>query len=154
MSAVATATAAFLAAASIVAAPAIITAETERAQLSVAITDLANLAAAQQISIAIDGLYAPSLDALRDSDVYGVEGLSLNVDLRSDGAEVFYAPTGDRTGYVIGTLLPNGGGVVLSSDENSNAVWCETFAVECVAQVTDRVELINAVPQWVPIAPR
>lgn len=154
MSAATTTVSSIVAISAILSAPSIIAEETERAQLSNASTDLANLATAQQLSIAIDGLYAPSLDALLDSAAYGVEGLSVKVELRSDGAEVFYAPSADRSEYLLGSLLPNGGGVIVASNENKDAVQCTSYSAECAAQVTTSVELINTVPQWETIAPR
>ena len=154
MSAATIAVSSIVAVSAILAAPSIITEETERAQLSNALTDLANLATAQQLSIAIDGLYAPSLDALLDSAAYDVDGMSIQVDLRSDGTEVFYIPTADRSEYLLGSLLPNGAGVIVSSSENTHAVQCESYSAECAALVTTSVELINTVPRWVTIAPR
>jgi hypothetical protein len=102
--------------------------------------DLVNIHNIQSISLANDGLYAPSLDSL----VNGEFGLA--VTFRVD-SEVAYMINADRSHYLAATILPSGG-VVVRSDE-SGPIVCAEYTAECIAQVTADAELLAASPHWV-----
>lgn len=103
-------------------------------------SDLANMGTVQELSIANDAHYAPSLDSLVD----GQFGQSVNFRKNS---KIAYMVNADRTHYLAATSLPSGE-VVVRSDE-TRPVTCADYTAECVAQVTADAELLAASPHWV-----
>lgn len=110
------------------------------AEAVVANTDFGNIRQVQQLAVAVDGNFAPSLDWLTDNE-FGVQ-----VELRKD-AESFYAASASGKAFIFASKLSSGG--VLVASDSADAVTCDEYTTECVVQVTDDAELINAVPVWV-----
>jgi len=109
--------------------------------LSGGVNDLANIAQVQQISIASDGMYAPSLESLTDGS------LGLVVEPVPE-SQVAYAVNSDRSHFLVATLAPGSDMVVIQSDTASRAVTCESLTLACVSEVTDDAELLAASPTW------
>jgi hypothetical protein len=111
------------------------------AESSVAVNDLANIRQVQQLSVANDGFYAPSLRSLTD-DEFGQ-----SVQPRK-GSEVSYLTNEARTHYVAATRLPTGQ-VIVSSDEKSGWTTCDSYGATCLAHVSSDASLVDASPSWV-----
>lgn len=111
------------------------------AQASKGASDLDDVHQVQQLSIANDGAYAPSLQALTGGDL----GLKLSP---RKGSEVAYMVGESRQGYVFAEKLTSGR-VVVGSDTGEDAVTCDALTPECIAKVSTDPELISAVPEWV-----
>ena len=110
------------------------------AQALTGASNLSNIHTVQQLSIANDGLYSPSLDSL----VNGGFGMGVSF---SEGSRVAYLVNSGRSHYVAVTALPSGG-MTVSGDENRPVV-CAEYTAECLTQVTTDAELLTAVPHWV-----
>lgn len=128
-------TVAAILAASSVAGPGLL----QLADSHVGANDLANLGQVQQLSIATDGLYAPSLDSMTSGE-FGV------VLEPRKGSQLAYLVSEDRQHYVGATMLANGQ-VLVASDEAS-PVTCTSYTPECVAGVTKDASLIADTPVW------
>jgi hypothetical protein len=119
----------------ILAGPSVFAAESANAN-----TDFGNLRQVQTLADANDGKFAASLEVLTNGE------LGQAVEMRK-GSESFYAVNEAGDHFLFASKIPSGE-VLVGSDE-SNAVTCEAYTVECVSQVTTDAELLAAVPVWV-----
>jgi hypothetical protein len=102
--------------------------------------NLSVLAQPQQISLATDGLYAPSMESLIGDD-FG-QAASPGV-----GSVLSYVVNATRTHYVSAAKLDDQ--VMVTSDEHPGSVTCSDYSAECIAQVTSDSDLKAAPARWV-----
>ena len=111
------------------------------AHASSADQDFNTIKAIQQISLATDELYAPSLASLRDgSFTFALPTTS--------GRELSYIASADRKHYVVAERLPSGM-VRVASNTTTQPITCTHYTAKCVANVTAEAALIAATPNWV-----
>ena len=109
------------------------------AQASAADQDFNTVKAIQQVSTATDELYVPTLESLRD-------GSFTYVLPTTNGRELSYAVTHDRTHYIAAERLPNGKVRIVS--DNSDAITCDSYSATCLGRITEEPELIASIPNW------
>jgi len=122
-----------------------------------AVSNLAQVAVVQEMTLAGDGKFPEQIGSLEDSicaddiaevfgDICTGDGLGLFNPVPLDFT-ISYAVNEDRTHYIAAELLKNGS-VLVVSDTVTAPVQCAQLTYECVAQVTDDEQLRNAVPNW------
>lgn len=111
------------------------------AQSSAADQDFSTIEQSQQVSLATDELYAPSLASLRD-------GTFTFVIPTTTGRDLSYIASTDRKHYVVAERLPSGM-VRVASNTTTQPITCTHYTPKCLANVTADAALIAATPNWV-----
>lgn len=110
------------------------------AQSSAADQDFSTINQSQQVSLATDELYAPSLASLRDgSFTFALPTTS--------GRDLSYVASKDRKHYVVAERLPSGM-VRVASNTTTQPITCTHYTAKCLANVTADTALIAATPNW------
>ncbi|TIH27075.1 hypothetical protein [Subtercola vilae] len=122
------------------AAPPVAAFASSTAHASNAQGNLSVLAQPQQVSLATDGLYAPTMESLTSDDF----GQAARPGV---GAVLSYVVNASRTHYVSAAKLDDQ--VMVSSDEHLGEVTCGSYNAECLAQVTSDSDLVAAPAQWI-----
>ncbi|WP_166999122.1 hypothetical protein [Paramicrobacterium fandaimingii] len=102
---------------------------------------LAELNGIQQQWVAVDGRYAPSIEAMGGDDTFG------RVFTPREGQQFAYAVNSSGDRYIAAEKLPSGS-VVIRSDSVVTAS-CHELDNACIDQVTDDPELLGAIPEFV-----